>query len=279
MSQRWHSLYIRHATAESVAETLRTLLAAHDYAPYDPFPGGTGTPPGLRTMARLFVAPARDDWVRVLGEVDAGLLPELSNAAGGTLLAAWLTGDSSGFAVYAGGTRHESPEAFAPFLRDGATPADIERALAGELPAKAQGDATSGADALPPELQQLARTQGVDAGKANAIVARLSDSLFGRLARQTGDASAEQEQARAVLMGGGRDIWHSVHGQRVQAMAGVLALPANWRVPAWDDVRDAYHALRMRERYPRMAMLPGDRESLAAVPDIVAYIPVYMGHR
>ncbi len=279
MSQRWHSLYIPHATSESVAEALRTLLAAHDYAPYDPFPGGTGTPPGLRTMARLFVAPARDGWVRVLGEVDAGLLPALSNAVGGTLLAAWLTGDGGGFAVYAGGTRHETPEAFAPFLRDGATPADIKRALAGELPAKAQEDATPGADALPPELQQLARTQGVDAGKANAIVARLSDTLFGRLARQTGDASAEQEQARAVFMGGGRDIWHSVHGQRVRAMAGVLALPANWRVPAWDDVRDAYHALRMRERYPRMAMLPGDKESLAAVPDIAAYIPVYMSHR
>ena len=42
-------------------------------------------------------------------------------------------------------------------------------------------------------------------------------------------------------------------------------------------MRDAYHAHRMRERYPRMMALPGDRESLAAVPDIAAYLPVFMG--
>ena len=49
---------------------LRSALEGAGYAPYDPFPGGTGTPPGLAQWTRLFVAPAQDGWVRVLGEPD-----------------------------------------------------------------------------------------------------------------------------------------------------------------------------------------------------------------
>ena len=279
MSQSWHCLYIPQATTEDVAGALRTTLAAHGFAPYDPFPGGSGTPPGLQQMARLFVAPPQDGWVRVLGELDASLLTALSEMRGGDLLAAWLTEEDGGFARYAGGERNETPEAFAAYFRPEIPQEARQQAFAGDLPVEPLETNSPDAGTLPPELAQLAREHGVDTGKAGSMFERLSGNLFGRLSGQDSDSGSEQAQARAIFMGGGRDLWNSRQGQRVRAIASVLALPANWRMPDWDAVRDAYHALRMRQRYPRMIMLPGDKESLAAVPDIEAYTPIYMGRR
>ncbi len=65
--------------------------------------------------------------------------------------------------------------------------------------------------------------------------------------------------------------------QRVRAIAGVLRLPDNWRLPTWETVRDAYQVHRLRARNPRMALMPGDKESMEAVPDALDYLPVYMG--
>ncbi len=277
MSQTWHSLFIPGADTSAVAEALRALLTRRGCAPYDPFPGGTGTPPELTALVRLFVAPAQDGWVRVLGDLDAALLPDLAAALGTALLVAWLEGDGGGFAlVGADGAHREDADAFAPYLRAGAAPDDLRRAFAGEVRV-APLESDSASAGLPPGLHDVAREQGVSPQQAGKLFERLSGSLFGKLAGQTGESEAEQERARAVIMGGGRDPWNSLHGQRVRAIAGMLALPANWRLPAWEDVRDAYHAHRMRERYPRMMALPGDRESLAAVPDIAAYLPVFMG--
>lgn len=277
MSQTWHGLFIPDADASAVAEALRALLVRRGCAPYDPFPGGTGTPPELSALIRLFVAPAQDGWVRVLGDLDAALLPDLAAALDRSLLAAWLGEDGGGFAlVSADGARHEDIAAFAPYLRAGATPSDLRRAFAGETRvAPLESDAAS-AD-LPPGLHDVAREQGVNPQQAGKLFERLSEGLFGKLAGQSGESDEEQARARAVIMGGGRDAWNSLHGQRVRAIAETLALPANWRLPSWDDVRDAYHAHRMRERYPRMMALPGDHESLAAVPDIAGYLPVFMG--
>lgn len=276
MSQSWHSLFVSGAGTGAVAEALRALLVRSGYAPYDPFPGGTGTPPELTALLRLFVAPAQEGWVRVLGDLDAALLPDLALALESALLVGWLGEDGGGFAwVGADGVRRDDADALAPYLRAGASLDDLRRAFAGEV--RVQPVESDPARAgLPPDLHDVAQQQGVSPWQAGKLFERISGGLFGKLAGQTGESSAEQEGARAVVMGG-YDIWNSLPGQRVRAIAGVLALPANWRLPTWDDVRDAYHAHRMRERYPRMMALPGDRESLAAVPDIATYEAVFMG--
>ena len=277
MSQTWHSLFIPGAEASAVAEALHALLARRGCAPYDPFPGGTGTPPEFTTLVRLFVAPAQGGWVRVLGDLDAALLPDLAAALDSPLLVAWLEEDGGGFAlISADGARHEDADAFIPYLRAGAMPDGLRRAFAGEVHVAPLESDAAGAG-LPPDLHEVAREQGVSPQQAGKLFERLSESLFGKLAGQSGESDAEQARARAVLMGGGRDAWNSLHGQRVQAIAETLALPANWRLPTWEDVRDAYHAYRMQARYPRMIALPGDRESLAAVPDIADYLLVFMG--
>jgi len=134
-----------------------------------------------------------------------------------------------------------------------------------------------GADALPPEVQQLADEHGVNPKHASKMAEQIGGKLFGRLAKQSGESKSDQEQARDVLMGGGRDVWNSLDGQKVRAMASVLKLPDNWRTPTWEEVRDAYQVARLRERSPRMMLMPGDKEAMKAVPDALDYIPVYMG--
>jgi hypothetical protein len=135
-----------------------------------------------------------------------------------------------------------------------------------------------GADDLPPDIRQLAEEKGVDSRRVGNLFERLARSLFGKLAGEDdSEASEEQAQARELVMGGGRDIWNSLPGQRVRAIAGVLALPDTWRVPDWDAVREAYHVHRLRERAPRMPLMPGDKEAMDAVPDALSYLPVYMG--
>jgi hypothetical protein len=283
MSQTWYSLYLRTASAGPVIDALRSLLTAHGYAPYDPFPGGTGTPGGLTEMVRQFAAPPQGGWLRILGQPAESLLPDFSAAASVPVLYAWLTDDGGGFALFQDGARHDDPAAFEPYLREGRAPGDLRRAWAGELQAGAPDQAQSaaagpGEDALPPEIRQFAEAQGVDTQKAAKLFGRLGDSLFGKLGRQSGGADDdEQAQARAIFMGGGKDHWNSLHGLRLQAVATLLDLPPNWRLPTWETVRDAYHVHRLRQRSPRMPLMPGDQESLAAVPDALDYTPIYMG--
>ncbi|NDJ74666.1 MAG: hypothetical protein GYB65_00285 [Chloroflexi bacterium] len=282
----WFCLYLPTTDSGPVADALRDLLARESYEPYDPFPGGTGTPPGLREMVRHFVTPPTDSWVRVVGQPDEVVLPSLQETLAQPLLYGWLTADDGGFALYQDGTRTDDPAALADYLRKGQTLDVLQQAFDGELPVDAVGSdqppvVVAGAEDLPPELRQFAEDQGVNPRQANKLFKRLSDNLFGKLARQADDeAGDEQAQARAALMGGGgQDVWNNLHGQRVRAIASVLALPANWRTPDFDTIREAYQVHRLRQRSPRMPLMPGDKETLASVPDALDYVPVYMGKR
>jgi len=283
MSQTWSSLFLPAHDSPAVAGALREILEARGYAPYDPFPGGTGTPPGWSDLVRLFVAPPCEGWVRVIGEPLETALPELSRRLGLPVIHGWLGEQDGGFALVDGETRHTDPVVFERYLRPGEPFDRLRRAWHGELPVEPLASdqppvAVIGADNLPPDIRQLAEEKGVDSRRVGNLFERLSGSLFGKLAREGGaDAGDEQEQARALVMGGGRDIWNSLPGQRVRAVAGVLALPATWRAPGWDAVREAYHVHRLRERAPRMPLMPGDKEAMDAVPDALSYLPVYMG--
>ena len=255
-------------------------MAAQGYTPFDPFPGGTGTPPGLTALVRLFVAPPQKGWVCVLGEYPADLLPAFSQEAAQPVLYGWLTEENGGFALYQDGVRHDDPAAFAPYLKPGQPPDILSRAFAGEIKVEVvESDqppvAVLGADALPPELQQLAHDQGADPAK----VSKMFEKVSGKLLKRMGGGE-EQDQARAMIMGGQeQNVWNSLNGQRVRAVAGVLNLPGNWREPSLQTVRDAYQVHRLRQRSPRLALMPGDRETMDAVPDALDYVPVYMGRK
>src|SRR5258706_11665618 len=102
MPDLWHSLYVSTDTIYPDGTTLSGAVAAAlatvGYQRYDPFPGGIGTPPGLTTFVKLFVAPAQDGWVRVLGDPDPVLPSLLSQSA--PVIDAWINDALSGIDVY-----------------------------------------------------------------------------------------------------------------------------------------------------------------------------------
>lgn len=282
MSQIWTSLYVSLTDAAAVAAALQSLLTDKGYQPYDPFPGGAGTPLGQKETVRLFVAPPQDNWVRVLGQLDQDLLPDLSHSLKAPVLYAWLDEQDGGVVLYRDGQRHDDPDSFAAYLQQGTSVEKLQQAFAGKLKVSPVESGEPpvmvvGADALPPELQQFAADQGVDPKKADKLAKRLTDQLFGRMSKQSGASPEEQEQARSVLMGGGHDIWNSLPGQRLRAIAEQLKLPANWRLPTLETLRDSYQVHRLRQAKPRMPMIPPDQEALKAVPNALDYLPVYMG--
>lgn len=302
MTQPWHRLFLPAtspklsagsssiADASSIANTestispetmrvavaLRATLAALGYQPYDPFPGGTGTPLGLNVTVRLFVAPPQDGQIAVMGKIPEEVLSSLSQQWGGIALLGWLTEEDGGFAVYHNGQRSDSATALAPFLRPEQNLTTLHRALAGEIEVLPLDETPGGS--LPPELQTLAEDRGVDTEHASSLFERLSGGLFSKLDKR-GEGSADQEQARVIFSGGEHDLWNTLQGQRVRAIADTLTLPGNWRLPALETVRDAYQVHRLRQRNPRMPLIiPGDAELLRSLPDALSYEPVYMGH-
>jgi hypothetical protein len=275
MNRSWYSLYLPTSDAQPVAESLRGLLADQGFKPFDPFPGGSGTPPGLTNTVRQFAAPPQAGWLRLLGQPLEALLPDWSRALDVPILYAWLTEQNGGWTAFHAGTRDDDPTAFESYLHPDHSPDDLRTAFAGKLKVGVVASESSAAGgALPPELLNFAQQQGVDEKKAGKMFDRLSANVFGKLG---GGSEAEKEQARALMSGSGHDPWNSLDGQRVRAIASVLRLPDNWRLPTWEAVRDAYQVHRLRARSPRMRLMPGDQESMDAVPDALDYLPIYMG--
>lgn len=274
----WYSLFLPNADSEKVARSLREVLAAHGYKAYDPFPGGTGTPTKLTETIRQFVAPTKDGWVRILGQPAEELLGEFSELIALPVIHGWLSDDDGGFALYERGKLQDELSALESYLRRDKSPDLLSRAWEGKIPVEVLESesppvAVVNMADLPPDIQQLAAEKDVDPKKANKLAERLSASLFGKLQ----GSKEEQEQAREMLKGGGRDNWNSLNGQRVRAIASVLDLPENWRLPALETVRDAYQIHRLRQRNPRMPLMPGDQAVMKAVRDALDYHPVYMG--
>jgi len=275
MSNAWHSVYLKESDPSAAAAALIEALTVHGYAPYDPFPGGSGTPPRFKTFIKQFALPLTEGWTRICGEPDGDALLTLSTQLSIPILRAWLDdGQGSGdWQVIANGTMSSDAEAFAPYLKATKTANDLRRAQAGNVPL-AEIAPTS---ALPPDVQQLARDRNVNPKQADRMMERMTAQLFGKLDRSTGgEANAMQDQARALISGSTLD-WNGEAGRRVRAVADMLAIPANWRTPDWTDIRDAYQAARMLARNPKASLLPGERDALKAIPNAGQYKAVYVG--
>jgi hypothetical protein len=282
MSQPWYSFYL--SPSDGIGEAIRALLTQQGFLPFDPFPGGTGTPNGLKETVRYFVAPAHDGWVRVFAAQPADhLLPDLSTALAQPVLYSWLTDQAGGMVLFAQGEDHDEAAAFEPYRRPNRTSEDMTKAFAGDLavPAiesKEPPVAMIGLDSLPPELQERVKEK-VNPKQANKLMDKLSGNIFNRLGKEAGESKDDQELAREMLAHATpqHDSWNSLNGQRLRAIASVLTLPDNWREPSFEALRAAYQVHRLRQRSPRMPLMPGDKEALQAVPDALDYQPIYMG--
>lgn len=280
MADSWHQVYILTSDQASVGHAVIEALAQHAYSPYDPFPGGTGTPPGFKHLVRHFVAPPTAGWVRLLGAPDEQSLPDVLTALTGLgpVIVAWLGDGTGGIGAFRDG--QIDPAGLSAFVRPGVSAADLERLTkqphTGEV--QPQPDRQG---ALPADLERLARERNVNPGQAARLVNRLTATLFGKLDRVSGgEAGAMYNQARATVRaprGSDQPEWEREAGQRLAAIVALLTLPASWRTPDFDAVRDAYQAARRRRRNPEAVLLPDEREALRAVPDALAYLPVYCG--
>jgi hypothetical protein len=246
--------------AESVVNALRESLTSLGYQLYDPF----GAVPGKAypQAVRLFVAPASDGWVRVIGEPDPALFALLSHLA--LCLSVALDATKAEITAFVDGSSAVPEEALVPHLRPGRSPDDLRRAL-NFSPTKASTPDESALplDTLPQEVQAMANQ--VNLKQAQNLFSKLSGELLNR---------SERDAARQMLKG---VDWNSPGGQRVRALMPCLTVPKAWREPDFVTLRDAYALHLRRQRNPNAMLFPGDQESLAGVPDALAYTPVYGG--
>ncbi|MDX2136620.1 MAG: hypothetical protein SF123_00875 [Chloroflexota bacterium] len=263
----WHSLYLFSNAPDDAASHLRETLTHNGYHPYNPF-GLMPSKPWKQTV-RLFVAPARGGWLRVIGEPTAEVEALLSQHA--PLLSLGLRGDTAHIAAYADGAKIDV-QAFAArtMAIDART---IERALHDAslmpLPKKQQQQVVAiPMDQLPEDVRAMA--QRINPAQAGGMIEKLSGDLMKRVG---GDAAA----AGALLNPPDAPDWGSVGAARLRAMAQALSLGSDWDAPDFVTLRDAYQAAARRQRKPDAPLFPGDADALAAVPDALAYTPVFGG--
>jgi len=273
MRVEWQRLYIPNSEQGEVVAALADAYEERGFKRFDPFPGGTGTPPGLKETFRHFVSPSQEGWVMVIGTTSTDLALTMP------YVRAWIDASGSGWEPYRDGK--SDPAGITAYLKAGKTGADIE-SIQGRPMLGVVETAAPTTSSLPPDVQKLAQERGVNADQANKMIGRLTSQLFGKMDRQSGgEASAMQQQAQAALskaMSGPAKVdWNGAPARQLIALATLLTIPVDWRAPEFDALREAYQVARRLERNPKAALLPDEKEALGAVPNAGAYQPVYVG--
>ena len=254
MTILWSSVYIPIGDEERVTAALQATYTAAGYTPYNPFPGGTGTPKGIETRIRLFAAPGEDNWTRIIGEPDADLLADLSKEMESPLVYAWIKENESAVDVIGGGDLSQ-------FLREGKSSADIDAALAAQFTA---GDAAP----VTGEVARLADEFGVDAGQADKMFQKAAKTVFKKM-----DQESMQDAAKKSL--DNPFSWKLPASQRVIAVMACLTIPQNWREPAYTDLAAAYQIACLLDINEDAPLLPGDEVILDRVEYPLDYTPAY----
>lgn len=248
--QRWDQLCLQGASASEVAEQVRATLLAHGYAPYDPFHGGSGTPPRFKQFVRLFVLPPQAGWIRILGAQDPALLPELVRtlSADRLLIHAWFTAQEGGLEAYREGK--VDPTLLAPYMGEAV-----------------RSESAPHSSTLPSEVAKLAQERGVNPQQAEKLIGRFARNIFGKQA-----GSVQQEAAQLF-----KSAWESPGAQRLLTLIARVRLPFDLRTPDFETLREAYQATRLLGRRPNATLLDSERAALSAIPYASEAIPVYVG--
>jgi hypothetical protein len=272
----WISLFIplRSAQAperEAVINALRALLSAPPYQPFDPFGGFPDK--SYPQAARLFVAPTPllaevtgDAWLRVIAAPDSAALDDLAarlcGAYGALTLIAALDASEVRLTVYQAGAPVDPTETLMAHAPDAAA---FRAALALDAKAgKAASDDVPIAQ-LPPDIRSMAGQ--LNQRQVNRLYARMTRHLLGK----------DQRQAAQSLLVATAPEWESAAGVKLRAVLASLGLSSGWMTPDYVLLRDAYQAAGRRARHPSAHLLPGAAEALAAVPDALAYTPLFAG--
>lgn len=268
----WHSLYwTSRATSSGPTERVAAVgraLAAAGYTPYNPF--GLLPAPVYTDTVKLFAAPMRDGWGRL---VLAGALPPSAAAAAatdGVALALSLADDGTAqVAVYANAApATDPPAALMPYAQPAVTADTLAAALAlPTTPPPADTRRAAPLDALPPQYRDMADQLNPDA------IDKLFEKMAGGVFRRGGD----REAAEDLLRGAAAPDWTSGGGAAIRRLLALLTVPDDWLAPSFVTLRDAYALHARRQRKPNARLYPGDAEAMRAVPDALAYTPLFAG--
>lgn len=271
----WQTLLFKQPTAENLPQRISNLLKATGHKAYDPFPGGLGSPIGNVTRQRLFLSPVVEGWQRLCVAPADVLSPELLQDVvtfEQPVIHVQMHDDEQ-FAVEVVGA-DSGLTALSSLLRDGLSIDELEAATRRAVLI----DSQSIDNDLPPEIQQMARDQGVEVDQLNKLMGRMSKRVFRRAAKGDDDASMDDAKA-AMNAQQARVNWNSVSGQRLQVVMDCLIVPSNfWRTPEWQLLTGAYQIARQQQRGKAM-LLPGDQEKLQAVPNALDYHLLYFSKK
>lgn len=273
----WQTILYHQPSAElsGLSQTIVETLKATGYKPYDPFPGGLGAPIGKVTRYRLFLGRIAEQWIRLQVHPQDSVPPEISliDPQHAALQLHLQVEDTEHFRLLLNGKLVSAWKQLEPLLQAGYSAADLEAAATSTVTINPQPG-----NELPPELQQMAREQGVKAQDVDKLMGKMSRRIFKKASKN--DTEADVQQAQATLSGQTQGMdWSSVAGQRLAAVMGCLTVPeASWRLPTWNALTGAYQIARQQQRGKEL-LLPGDSEKLAAVPNALDYQLLYFSKK
>jgi hypothetical protein len=268
----WQRLFIR-LVGDPSALAGALIAAARDagYTPYDPF----GLMPGLSypVAIRAFAAPAPlSGWHRLIASGDpmpSAVIASAAESLGAAALHLALDAEGRAEIVWFNG---ESPPELARII-DG-DPLTVERyavsapASASEAPILALP-----IDALPEDVRSALVTGQIDGTQAEKLFAKMSGAVAGKVG-----GGGDTEAAKKLLQTAQID-WDSPSGRRIRAAVGLFGLGDALSPPDFTALRDAYALHARKRRKPDAPLYPGDAEAMAAVPDALAYTPIFAGRR
>lgn len=276
----WQRILVASEDATQLITALKVIYQAHEYKPYDPFPGGTGTPVRLADKVRLFVCPPDGGWLRVCVSpedmVPPAILREIAQTTHAALIDSQLhSTEQFEITVYNPDAEPQSgPDSLLRYLKPDLSSETLFTVWQQDFqPAEA-----APASDLPDEIQQLARDKGVSMKQVDKLMQRVSRRVFGKMESQEG--KDVESVARDALKAGSEGVhWGSVAAQHLLAVMECLAVPVDWHLPAWKTLSGAHQLARQRQRIPGGLTLPGDEDLLTALPDALDYTPLYFGQK
>ncbi|NJL93520.1 MAG: hypothetical protein HC915_07190 [Anaerolineae bacterium] len=251
----WSTAFVPLGDPQRIADVLHEVHTAHGYQPYNPYPGGTGTPSSVNSLVRLFVAPAKAGWTRLIGKPRLELLPEVAQKLETLILYSWISESDGGIIPY--GT-----SSLAAYLRPDKTTSDLRQAM--EALSTATGPLLHRPTDSPlqGELAEFAAQQGVDPDQANELVTRTVNTLFKKMGAQQ---SGLQAEALALVSQQAVSAVSSAPFRRIAAVLDCLTIPPNWHEPGFKELSEVFQIASLLDQDPDAPLLPGDEAILDKV--------------
>ncbi len=274
MSQ-WHSVFCHTTAVTPIEETLSKHLLANGYSAYNPF----GRLPGRaypRTV-KLFISPTRSQWTRLIldsealwGDENYLEIAQQSATLAPSLYVALQEGQHT-FQAYSNTPSDDPARVFEQALAENMS-VDAFRQLWNTAPQDIASIPTDTSpsirDLLPTEYQGFG--QGVNNQQAEKLFEKMSGNFRGRF------GGAENEAEVEKLLKNNQPQWESAGGNHLRAIFQALSI-ADWQLPDFATLRDAYTLHARKQRNPQAMMYPGDAEAMASVPNALEYIPLFFG--